>query len=91
MTAILRRAPFYEEPTEAAVGGEQVLVRPFQIIVRVSLSTRGALSPRFPAVLDTAFNLTFAIAEPHIRSWAGLDPATLQPSATPGSTNNSWT
>lgn len=78
MTAILRRARFYEEPTDVNVGDEQVLVRPFQLIVWVSLSVRGILSPRFPAVLDTAFNLTFAIAEPHLRSWAGLDPADLE-------------
>jgi hypothetical protein len=77
MTAILRRAPFYEEPTEVTVGDEQVIVRPFQIIVWVSVLASGKRSPRLPAVLDTAFNLTFAIVEPHLRTWVGLDPAEL--------------
>lgn len=78
MTAIVRQLPFFEEPTEATVGGEQVLVRPFQIIVWVSISSGGSLSPRFPTVLDTAFNLTFAISEDQLRKWGGLDPATLR-------------
>lgn len=77
MTAIIRRALFYEHATEVTLGDQQVLVRPFQIAVWVSVSAGGVLSPRFPAVLDTAFNLTFAILEEQLRSWAALEPATL--------------
>jgi hypothetical protein len=75
VTLILRRLPFFEEETTAAVAGEQVAVRAYQPIVWVSMSRRedGALPPgavRFPAVLDTGNNHNFSIREEHLTRWA---------------------
>ncbi len=60
-----------ETPTGA------VLVRPYQIILRVSLEIDGVLSPGFPAILDTGHNLNFSISEEHLREWAGMQPRTI--------------
>ena len=43
MTAILRRLPFHENADEVAVGLERVRIRPYQIIVWVSLSAKSVL------------------------------------------------
>ena len=61
-------------PTHVDVGGQPILVRPFQLVVWVSIQARDRLSPRVPAILDTGFSLNFAIQEEHLRTWAGLSP-----------------
>ena len=65
MTAILRRLPFHENADEVSVGLERVRIRPYQIIVWVSLSAKSVLelpphAPRFPAILDTGHNHNFS-------------------------------
>ena len=78
MTSIIRRSPFFDVPTHVDVGGRPVLVRPFQVVVWVSIQARGRLSPRLPAILDTGFTLNFAIQEEHLRSWTNLTPDALR-------------
>lgn len=76
--SIVRRAPFFDVPTHMDVAGQSVLVRPFQLVVWVSIQIRGRLSPRFPAILDTGFSLNFAMQEEHLRSWTDLSPESLR-------------
>ena len=78
MTSIVCRSPFFEEPTHIDVGGQLVLVRPFQLIIWVSIKARERLSPRLPAILDTGLSLNFAIQEEHLRSWAQCSPDVLR-------------
>src|SRR5687768_7076153 len=54
-----------------------ILVRPYQIILRVSLELDGVLSPDFPVILDTGHNLNFSISEEHLRDWAVMQPRTI--------------
>ncbi len=80
MTAILHQLPFSERSEEAAVGTERVRVRPYQILVWVSLSLKSVLelppnASRFPAILDTGHNHNLSIRHQHLVRWAGIDPA----------------
>src|SRR5207248_8816355 len=80
MTAILRRLPFFAREDEVTVGSERVRIRPYQIIVWVSVSTKSLLelppqARRLPALLDTGHNHNFSIRAQHLRRWAGIDPA----------------
>ena len=57
MTTVLRRLPFFETPTTVSVRSEQLTIKPYQIIVWVSLAAKDQAildpnTPRFPAVLD---------------------------------------
>jgi hypothetical protein len=54
-----------------------VLVRPYQIIFRMSLELNGVLSADFPAILDTGHNLNFSISEEHLRNWAVMQLHTI--------------
>lgn len=45
MMSIVRRSPFFDVPTHVEVRGQPVLVRPFQLVVWVSIQGRGRLSP----------------------------------------------
>jgi hypothetical protein len=56
MMSIVRRSPFFDVPTHVEVRGQPVLVRPFQLVVWVSIQGRGRLSPPLPAILDTGFS-----------------------------------
>ena len=74
------RLPFHENADEVAVGLERVRIRPYQIIVWVSLSAKSVLelpphAPRFPAILDTGHNHNFSIRHQHLVNWASIDPA----------------
>ena len=40
MMSIVRRSPFFDVPTNVEVRGQSVLVRPFQLVVWVSLGPR---------------------------------------------------
>src|SRR5436309_2488755 len=77
---ILRKLPFSDvSHTLQFAGG--VVVRPYQIVVWVSLSAGDALEPdarRFPAILDTGHNHNFSIQESQLLTWAGLSPELLQ-------------
>jgi hypothetical protein len=61
------------------VAGQTVTIRPYQIIVWVSLTVRDVIDDplRFPAVLDTAHNHNFSIREEQLE-WAGLQEAMLE-------------
>src|SRR5262245_35913416 len=57
--------------------GESVRVKPYQIIVRVSVSLRTLLewdahTPSFPAIRDTGNNHNLSISRRHLQRWAGL-------------------
>jgi hypothetical protein len=79
---MIHRLPFYERETTADSPDGEVVVRPYQIILWVSLSPKDVLdlpadTPRFPAVLDTGLNHNFAIRQSHFETWAGLRPLTV--------------
>jgi hypothetical protein len=75
---ILRRLPFFEQPTTLHIpGGPAVAINHHQIIIWVSITPAGvralpADARRFPAVLDTGFNDNFVIAEQQAVRWAGV-------------------
>ena len=61
-----------EQSTTVETPTGPVLVRPYQIIVRVRLSAENILSPAFPAVLDTGHSHNFSISETQLREWAQM-------------------
>jgi hypothetical protein len=76
---ILDRLPYATEHVTEAVRGEVVRVRPYQIIVHMSISPLtlpgwDPRTPHFPAILDTGNNHNFAIRRDHLVRWAGLQP-----------------
>jgi hypothetical protein len=77
MTAILRRLPFREAADEVCCGLERLPVKPYQIIVWVSVTARDVLelpphAPRIPAILDTGHSHHFSVHERHLADWAQL-------------------
>lgn len=78
MTAVIRRCPFYDIATQVEVAGEKVDIRPYQIILWVSLRSGVSLSRRFPAILDTGHSLNFSITERQLRDWGGINPGSLK-------------
>jgi len=77
---ILDRLPVVDEPDRLEIHGQALKVRPFQIIVRVSLpeiAIRDARTPTIPALLDTGNNHNFSIQENQLIRWAGLHPQSL--------------
>ena len=77
MPIIIRNTPFFDGWTELTVRGQVVPIKPYQIIVWVSISEIGRReldpnTPRFPAVLDTGFNHSFVIHRQQLAQWAGL-------------------
>jgi hypothetical protein len=80
---IIRNTPFFDGWTELTVRGQHVPIKPYQIIVWVSISQIGRreldpITPRFPAVLDTGFNHSFVIHRQQLAQWAGLQPQQFQ-------------
>jgi hypothetical protein len=74
---ILSRLPLSETHFHLAVPDGVAEVKPFHIAVMVSLSARSVLeldpgAPRFPAVLDTGHNHTFAIRREHLVNWSRM-------------------
>jgi hypothetical protein len=68
---------YSSEKTTLAVQNEIVKVRPYQIIVWVSVSgtaftTWDSRTPRLPAILDIGNNHNFALTEEHLSKWAGI-------------------
>jgi hypothetical protein len=79
---ILNRLPYSSEPTTVGVLGDAMRVRPYQIVVWVSLDLRQVVdwdprAPRFPAILDTGHSHNFSIRVGHLTRWAGLRPEAL--------------
>ncbi len=67
---ILNRLPFSEERSSVSTPDGIVDVKPYQIVVMVSLAARGLMelpegSRRFPAILDTGNNHNFSIRTEH--------------------------
>jgi hypothetical protein len=76
---LINRQPLPEENSEVWTPDGLALVKPFQIVVMVSLSIGDVLEPgsrRFPAILDTGHNHNFAIRRDHLDRWTALRPPT---------------
>jgi hypothetical protein len=70
---ILDRLAVPDKPYHSEFRGERVKIRPFQIIVHVSLSDIPIWDPRtplIPALLDTGNNHNFSIQEHQLVRWA---------------------
>lgn len=70
------------EKTSVKVEGEAVEIKPFQIIVSVSVSIPGdsewdPRTPKLPTILDVGNNHNFSLTEEHLVRWAGLQPTSL--------------
>ncbi len=79
MARILRQLPFFTEPTLVTAGGDPVTVRPYQIVMWVSVTLPdqedlSAAAARFPAILDTGHSHNFSIQRSHLSRWARIDP-----------------
>jgi len=77
---ILDRLPIAEDHFLLDVHGEHLRLRPFQIVIQVSVSTFrdwDLRTPIFPALIDTGNNHNFSIQEHHLRRWAGIHPGGL--------------
>src|SRR4051812_11365175 len=74
---ILDRLSFAEEESRVPIPDGIAVVRPYQIIVWVSLAAHVVLklppgTPRFPAILDTGNHHNFAIRQEQFEPWTGL-------------------
>lgn len=84
MPTIIHRLPYFRDASSARVpNGAAVAIRSHQIALWVSISEPDVLelppsAPRFPAILDTAFNDNFLLQEQQLVDWARLDPKALQ-------------
>jgi hypothetical protein len=78
MSRIVDRCPFFDAETFVETSSGPVYVRAHQIVLWVSLRVRGAISPRFPTVLDTGHSHNFSIREEDLRAWTGIAPETLR-------------
>jgi hypothetical protein len=83
LTAIIRSLPFFERLATVEVRGHSVPVRQDLVTVWVSILEIGLReldprTPRFPAVVDTGCNHSFAIPEQHLVQWAGAHPECLR-------------
>ena len=83
MPAIIGNLPFFEKHTTVTVAGGAVRIKPYQIIIWVSIGEMGTRvlppnTPRFPAILDLGHSHNFSITEEHLEKWAGIDPEGLE-------------
>jgi hypothetical protein len=74
--SILRDLPFFDHETKAGSPTGEVVVRPYQIVLWVSITRQFATAldagtPRFPVILDIGNNHNFALRQEHLVSWAG--------------------
>ena len=74
---ILSRLPFSEAHSEVSTPDGIAAVKPYQIIVMVSITTRSVAeldsgAPRIPAILDTGHNHYLAIRREQLDRWARL-------------------
>jgi hypothetical protein len=75
---ILSRFPFSDKFASISFQNAAVELKPFQIVVWVSISTGQVDSRIFPAFLDTGHNETFSISAQQLRDWAGIDYTKLR-------------
>lgn len=78
MQSLLKSLPFRERSFSVQVGNARVEIRPFQILVWLTICGKGDVAydvraPLIPAIFDAGFNGTFCIRDEHLRAWAGLD------------------
>jgi hypothetical protein len=79
---LIDRQPLQGSSSQVWTPDGIALVKPFQIIVMVSLSLDDVLSPgarRFPAILDTGLNHNFAIRREHLDRWTALQLPSRKP------------
>jgi hypothetical protein len=74
---ILNRLPFSQGPSVVWTPDGIAEVKPYQVVVMVSLAARGFMdlpegSPRFPAILDPGTNHNFSIRREHFERWVRL-------------------
>src|SRR5437867_12666575 len=79
---IVDRLPYFTHRTEVATGSEKVRIRPYQIVVSVSIGPVGQLNwdsrtPAFPAILEPGNNHNFSIHDRQLQRWAGISPQLL--------------
>lgn len=70
MSLIVDRLPFFEEATYVESPSGSILVRPYQIVLWISLSVASRISSSFPAILDTGHTHNFSIREQQLAEWA---------------------
>jgi hypothetical protein len=77
---VLDRLPIAEAHFLLNVHGEPLRLRPFQIIIQVSISPFrpwDSRAPIIPALLDSGNNHNFSIQEHQLARWAGIHPEAL--------------
>jgi hypothetical protein len=77
---ILSRLPFFEARSEVGTPDGIAEVKPYQIIVMVSITARSVTeldpgAPRIPAILDTGHNHNLAIRREQLDRWVRLREA----------------
>ena len=80
---ILDRLPYSADASFVAAPGTSVRVKPYQIVVAVSVSLWALRDwdprmPGFPAILDTGNNHNLSISRGQLLRWAGLQPEALR-------------
>ena len=80
---ILNRLPYSKKHSTLSVREEIVSVKPYQIIVwvsvaPVSLREWNSATPAFPAILDIGTNHNFVISRSHLVRWGGIQPEFLR-------------
>lgn len=68
---------YFSNKTRLPLGNEEIEVKPYQIIVWLSLATPAFSDwaesmPRFPAILDLGNNHNLAITTQQLQSWTGI-------------------
>jgi hypothetical protein len=95
---IIDRQPSHPARSEVWTPDGPALVKPFQIVVMVSLSLGDVLEPgarRFPASLDTGLNHNFAMRREHLDRWTALrlpmrKPVTVRKQEVPLAAAHVW-
>jgi hypothetical protein len=80
---VLDRLPYAATTTTENVRGETVHIKPYQIVVWVSIGLRQFMrwdrrAPRLPAILDTGNNHNLSIGHAQLVRWAGIQLASLR-------------
>jgi hypothetical protein len=80
---ILDRLPYSSGAAFVSAPGESVRVKPYQIVVEVSVNLQALMEwdphmPGFPAILDTGNNHNLSNSRRHLLRWAGLQPEALR-------------
>jgi hypothetical protein len=76
----LKRLPIAEQSSLISIFGEWLKLRPYQIVIQVSISPFrewDSRTPIIPALIDTGLNHHFSIQGHHLSRWAGIHPESL--------------